>query len=187
MTSFGRLRAPALSLLCSLADHTVQDRGPGLSRDALISGALRELGVALCRGNAFLGRSGLYALTRASGRASLRSLACLSAEVVCGCSRLPVGRSPWLTCGGVFGACLVWVCLVWLAFICVLPWLFSFRHPCCQACPSSLQHTKYDDELYSGVYMAPTEPSSIATPTPSLRGIAAARFSPQSSATPVTS
>jgi hypothetical protein len=43
----------------------------GLSRDAFISGALRELSVALCRGNASLGRSGLYALPRASGRASL--------------------------------------------------------------------------------------------------------------------
>jgi hypothetical protein len=35
---------------------------------AFFSGALREVGVALCRGNASLGRSGLYALTRASCR-----------------------------------------------------------------------------------------------------------------------
>jgi hypothetical protein len=54
----------------------------GLSRDAFISGALRELGVALCRGNASLGRSGLYALTRVSGRAPLHSLSCPSTEVV---------------------------------------------------------------------------------------------------------
>jgi hypothetical protein len=43
----------------------------------------------------------------------------------------PVGRSPWLTCVGVSRACLVWVCLVWLAFVCVWPRLFAFRHPCC--------------------------------------------------------
>jgi hypothetical protein len=57
--SFGRLGAPALSLLRSLADHAVQAGGPGLYRDAFISGALRKLGVALCCGNASLGRSGL--------------------------------------------------------------------------------------------------------------------------------
>jgi hypothetical protein len=65
--SFGRLGAPALSLLCSLADHAVQVGGSGLSRDAFNSGALRELGVALCRGNASLDRSGLYNLTRVRG------------------------------------------------------------------------------------------------------------------------
>jgi hypothetical protein len=57
---FGRHGAPALSLLPSLADHAVQARGPGLSRDSFISGALQELGVALCCGNPSLGRSGLY-------------------------------------------------------------------------------------------------------------------------------
>jgi hypothetical protein len=80
--SFGNLGAPALSLLRSLADQAVKSGGPGLSRVAFISGALRELGVALCRGNASLGRSSLYALTRVSGRASLRGLSCPSAEVV---------------------------------------------------------------------------------------------------------
>jgi urea transporter len=62
--SFGRLEAPALLLLCSLADHAVQAGGPGLSRAALVSGALRELGVTPCHGNASLRRSGLYNLTR---------------------------------------------------------------------------------------------------------------------------
>jgi hypothetical protein len=94
-------------------------------------GALRELGVALCHGNASLDCSGLYALTPVSGRAPLRGLSCLSAEMVRGCPRLPVGRSPWLTCVGVPGACLLWICLVWLAFICVWPRLFAFRRPCC--------------------------------------------------------
>jgi hypothetical protein len=68
-------QGPALSLLRSLADDTVQAGGPGLSRDAFISGVPRELCVALCRGNASLGRSGLYALTRESG------LACCAASL----------------------------------------------------------------------------------------------------------
>jgi hypothetical protein len=49
--SFGRLRASALSSLRFLVDHAVQAGGPGLFRDACISGALQELGVTLCRGN----------------------------------------------------------------------------------------------------------------------------------------
>jgi hypothetical protein len=40
-----------------------------------ISGALRELSVALCRGNASLCRSGAYVATRAAGRAPMRGLA----------------------------------------------------------------------------------------------------------------
>jgi hypothetical protein len=80
--SFRRLKAPELSLLCSFADHAVEAEGPGLSRDAFISGALQELGVALCRDNASLGRSGLYALTQVPGRAPLRGLSCPSADAV---------------------------------------------------------------------------------------------------------
>jgi hypothetical protein len=57
---FGRLGALALLLLRSLAGHVVQGGGPCLSWSAFISGALRELGVALCRCNASLGRPGLY-------------------------------------------------------------------------------------------------------------------------------
>jgi hypothetical protein len=41
-----------------------------------------QLGVALCCGNASLGRSGLYNLTTVSGRAPLRGLSCPSAAVV---------------------------------------------------------------------------------------------------------
>jgi hypothetical protein len=80
--SFGRLGAPALTLLGDLADQAVQAGGPGLSRAAFISGALRELSVALCRGNASLCRSGAYVATRAAGRAPIRGLAQPSAEVV---------------------------------------------------------------------------------------------------------
>jgi hypothetical protein len=43
--SFGRLGAPALTLLGDLADQAVQAGGPGLSRATFICGALRELSV----------------------------------------------------------------------------------------------------------------------------------------------
>jgi hypothetical protein len=68
--------------LGDLADQAVQAGGPGLTRAAFISGALRELSVALCRGNASLCRSGAYVATRAAGRAPMRGLAQPSAEVV---------------------------------------------------------------------------------------------------------
>jgi hypothetical protein len=71
--SFGRLEAPALVLLVDLADQVVQPGGPGLSRAAVFSGALRELSVALCRGNASLCRSGAYVTTRAAGQTPMRS------------------------------------------------------------------------------------------------------------------
>jgi hypothetical protein len=60
-------------------------------------------------------------LTRVSGRAPLRGLSCPSAELVLGCPRLPVELSLWLTCVGGSRACLVWVCLVWLAIVCDWP------------------------------------------------------------------
>jgi hypothetical protein len=71
--------------IAKLADQAVQAGGPGLSRAAFISGALRELRVALCRGNASLCRSGAYVATRAAGRAPIRGLAQPSAEVVWAC------------------------------------------------------------------------------------------------------
>jgi hypothetical protein len=64
--SFGRLGALALTLLGDLADQAVQASGPGLSRAAIISGALRELNVALCQATVSLCWSGAYAATRAS-------------------------------------------------------------------------------------------------------------------------
>jgi hypothetical protein len=48
--SFRRLGAPALTLLGDLADQAGRAGGPGLSRAAFISGALRELSGTLCRG-----------------------------------------------------------------------------------------------------------------------------------------
>jgi hypothetical protein len=83
--SFGRLVAPGLTLLRDLADQAVQAGRPGLSRAALVSGALRELGVALCWGNASLCCSVAYVATRAAGRTPMRGLARPSAEVVKAC------------------------------------------------------------------------------------------------------
>jgi hypothetical protein len=37
----------------------------------------------------------------------------------------------WMTCVAESRACLVWVCLVRLASVCVCPRLFAFRRPCC--------------------------------------------------------
>jgi hypothetical protein len=67
--SFRRLGAPALTLVGDLADQAVQVGGHGLFRAAFIAGALRELSVALCRGNASLCRSSACVATRASVRA----------------------------------------------------------------------------------------------------------------------
>jgi hypothetical protein len=97
--SFGRLGAPALTLLGDLADQAMQAGGLGLSRAAFISGTLCELSVALCHGNSSLRRSGAYIATRAAGRTPMRTLARPLAEV--------------------FEACLaprVWVWGVWIGF-----------------------------------------------------------------------
>jgi hypothetical protein len=73
--SFERLWTPALTLLGDLADQAVQAGGPGLSQATFMSGALRELSVALCQGNASLCLSGAHVPTRASGRTPMRDLA----------------------------------------------------------------------------------------------------------------
>jgi hypothetical protein len=83
--SFGRVGAPALTLLGDLADQAVQAGGPGLSWAAFIWGALRELSVALCRGNASLCRSGAYVAMHAAGRTPMRSLSRPLGEVVYSC------------------------------------------------------------------------------------------------------
>jgi hypothetical protein len=71
--SFGRLE-PGPDAARGLGDQAVQAGGPGLSRAAFISGALRELSGALCRSNASLCRSGAYIATRAAGRTPMRGL-----------------------------------------------------------------------------------------------------------------
>jgi hypothetical protein len=84
------LGAPALTLFGDLAEQAVQAGGPGLSLAAFISGALRELSVALGQGNASLYRSSAYVATRAAGRTPMRGLARPSAEVVQACLALRV-------------------------------------------------------------------------------------------------
>jgi hypothetical protein len=71
-----------VTLFGDLANQAVQTGGPGLSRAAFISGALRELSVALCRGNASLRGSGAYVATRASGQTPMRVLGPPSTEMV---------------------------------------------------------------------------------------------------------
>jgi hypothetical protein len=77
----------------------VQAGGPGLSRAAFISGALRELSIALCRGSASLCWSGASVATRAAGRTPMRGLARPSAEIFSACL-----------------APLVWVWGLWFGF-----------------------------------------------------------------------
>jgi hypothetical protein len=72
---FGRLEAPALTLLDDLADQAGQAGGLGLSWAVFILGVLRKLSVALCRVNASLCRLGAYAAMRAAGRTPMRGIA----------------------------------------------------------------------------------------------------------------
>jgi hypothetical protein len=76
--SFGRIGALAVLLLGSLADSEVHAGVRGLSLSAFISGALQELSIARCSGDAFLFHSGFYAATAASGRAPMRGHSCLA-------------------------------------------------------------------------------------------------------------
>jgi hypothetical protein len=96
-----------------LYSSAVQAGGPGLSRAAFISGALRERSVALCRGNASLCRSGAYVATRAAGRTPMRGLTRSSAEIVKAC------LTPR-----------VWVWGVWFGFVLhsLAVWLFERLH-----------------------------------------------------------
>jgi hypothetical protein len=71
--SFGRLGAPALTLLGDLADQAVQAGWPGLSQAAFISGALRELSIALSLGLSHAPCVGLGCLVRL--RCALHSFA----------------------------------------------------------------------------------------------------------------
>jgi hypothetical protein len=83
-------RPAAGTLLGDSADQAGPAGGPGLFQAAYISGALRELSVALCRGTASLCRSGPDTAARASARTQMRGLALLSAKVVWACFALRV-------------------------------------------------------------------------------------------------
>jgi hypothetical protein len=92
--SFGRLGAPALTLLGDLANRYkpagLASLGPLSSRErsGSLAGACREL--ALCRGNASLCRSGACVAMRAAGWTPMRGLARPSTEVVEACFALLV-------------------------------------------------------------------------------------------------
>jgi hypothetical protein len=123
--SFGRLGAPALTLLGDLADQAVQAGRPGLSRAPFILRALQELSVALCRGNASLCRSGAYVAARAAGRTPMRGLARPLAEVVYTCF------APCLWVWGVkFGFALRCVALLCGVFARLHLALFPAGGPC---------------------------------------------------------
>jgi hypothetical protein len=108
--SFGRLGAPALTLLGDLADRAVQAGRPGLCRAAFILGSLRELSVALCRGNASLCRLGAYVAARAAGRTPMCGLARPSAEVVSACLAPVCGFGVWGVWFGFALRCVALLC-----------------------------------------------------------------------------
>ena len=77
--SYGRLGQPAMELLNVLA--TVASASGFVDKAAFVSNALRELGVALCRGQGLLFRAGLKTLARASGVAFAAGASAPTAEV----------------------------------------------------------------------------------------------------------
>jgi hypothetical protein len=84
-----------------------------------VSWALRELNVALCRGNASLCQPGAYAATRASGRTLKRGRALLSAEVAQAC----FATRMWAW-GSWFGLTLGYVALLCAVYVQLHPVLF---------------------------------------------------------------
>jgi hypothetical protein len=64
--TYGRLGRPAMAMLNALAD--VAAANGGVSKAAFVQGALRELAVALCRGNALMYRVSMFQLAWTAGR-----------------------------------------------------------------------------------------------------------------------
>jgi hypothetical protein len=63
--SYGRIGQSAMKLLHALEDAAA---GPGgVTRAFFVAGALREIGVGLCRGNFFMYRAGLGMFAKSSG------------------------------------------------------------------------------------------------------------------------
>ena len=77
--SYGRLGAPAMQLLNKLAD-IADDTGP-IEKDTFVTNALRELSIALCRGNALVYRSCASALNRLTGVAPTSGLLVPTSEI----------------------------------------------------------------------------------------------------------
>jgi hypothetical protein len=64
--TYGRPGRPAMTMLNALAD--VAAANGGVPKAAFVRGALRELAVALCRGNALKYRVSMCQLARTAGR-----------------------------------------------------------------------------------------------------------------------
>jgi hypothetical protein len=63
--SYGRIGQPAMKLLLALGDEAAGLGG--VTRASFVAGALREIGVGLCRGNFFMYRACLGMYTQSSG------------------------------------------------------------------------------------------------------------------------
>jgi hypothetical protein len=81
--SYGRLGKDAMAFLGELANAAVgaAQVGSGVTKQAFITGALRELSVALCRGNGVVCRASLQCVARASGTGFREGMPMPSAEV----------------------------------------------------------------------------------------------------------
>jgi hypothetical protein len=64
--TYGRLGRPAMAMLNALADAAAANGG--VSKATFVRGALRELAVALGRGNALMCRVSMFQLARTAGR-----------------------------------------------------------------------------------------------------------------------
>jgi hypothetical protein len=77
--TYGRLARPAMAMLNALAEVAVVKGG--VSKAAVVRGALRELAVALCWGNALMYRVSMFQLARTAGRGYWPGLLVLTVDV----------------------------------------------------------------------------------------------------------
>jgi hypothetical protein len=77
--TFGRLGKPAMELLNQLA--TTAASGGTARKDCFVIGALKELSVALCRGNGFVLRRSLGVLARVAGTSFLMGMTVPTSEI----------------------------------------------------------------------------------------------------------
>ena len=77
--TFGRLGKPAMELLNQLA--TTAASGGTARKDCFVIGALKELSVALCRGNGFVLRRSLGVLARVAGSSFLMGMTVPTSEI----------------------------------------------------------------------------------------------------------
>jgi hypothetical protein len=70
MESYGRLGQPAMQLLQTLAAASSATAGSDVTTSSFVTGALRELGVALVKGNEVVYREALHVYATAGGTAA---------------------------------------------------------------------------------------------------------------------